>query len=106
MELGQSCGRRGEEKTFPGGNPGSKVRFIGRMGWYERPEEGVGGSVPWAIMCYLGPPGLSRAGRVCHRVGYGLDSSMDRIGLDWVRSFVRFIVFPKTEAPSSSVFFR
>jgi len=28
------------------------------------------------------------------------------IGLDWVRSFVRFIVFPKTEAPSSSVFFR
>jgi len=28
------------------------------------------------------------------------------IGLDWVRSFVRFIVFPKTEAPPSSVFFR
>jgi len=27
------------------------------------------------------------------------------IGLDWVRSFVRFIVFPKTEAPSSSFSF-
>jgi len=40
------------------------------------------------------------------RVGHGLDSSMDWIGLDWVRSFVRFIVFPKTEASSSSVFFR
>jgi len=31
---------------------------------------------------------------------------LDWIGLDWVRSFVRFIVFSKMEAPSSSVFFR
>jgi len=29
----------------------------------------------------------------------------DWIGLDWVKSFVHFTVFPKTEAPSSSIFF-
>jgi len=27
-----------------------------------------------------------------------------KFGLHWVRSFLRFIVFPKTEAPSSVVF--
>jgi len=27
-----------------------------------------------------------------------------KFGLDWVKSFVRFIVFPKMEAPSSIVF--
>jgi len=36
----------------------------------------------------------------------GFIHGLDWVGLDWVRSFVRFIVFPKTETPSSCVFFR
>jgi len=40
------------------------------------------------------------------RVGHGLDSSMDWIGLDCVGLDWVVVVFPKTEAPSSSVFFR